>query len=270
MPREVAQAATVLCLLAGETEGYSRGEEGRKKGWRGTAELSYGNIESMTRVESQGFPHSSGFIPTLANRQYASFVFLSHVRPGCGLQETLNHTSPPLLPDFLPDHTIDSQRYSTSLWFDLRMPLEKEEVRVRLERTQDVCGSVQASWNGHFLLPARHRQDCGAWRGMGLAQGLQGGSWGSPGSSCAAPTQAGYESAHSWAQRRPHCGGVSSLRGRTAVYFSCCKGEGRGGMEELTLLVLTLAQDPWKGRDLRSRHCIKGGLWASLPHSWGS
>lgn len=63
---------------------------------------------------------------------------------------------------------------------------------------------------------------------------------------CAAPTQAGCESTHSWAQQRPHCGGVSSLRSRTAVYFSCSKGEGRGGVEELTLLVLTLAQDPWK------------------------
>lgn len=43
-------------------------------------------------------------------------------------------------------------------------------------------------------------------------------------------------------------------------------------MEELTLLVLTLARDPWKGRDLRSRHGSGGGgaLRASLPHSWGS
>lgn len=30
-------------------------------------------------------------------------------------------------------------------------------------------------------------------------------------------------------------------------------------MEELTLLVLTLARDPWKGRDLRSRHGSGGG-----------
>lgn len=94
---------------------------------------------------------------------------------------------------------------------------------------------------------------------------------------CAAPTQAGCESTHSWAQQRPHCGGVSSLRSRTAVYFSCSKGEGRGGVEELTLLVLTLAQDPWKaleGKRPQEQTLQQGGwgggLRASLPHSWGS
>lgn len=46
-------------------------------------------------------------------------------------------------------------------------------------------------------------------------------------------------------------------------------------MEELTLLVLTLAQDPWKaleGKRLKEKTLEqgRGGLWASLPHSWGS
>jgi len=52
------------------------------------------------------------------------------------------------------------------------MPLERDAVRGWLEGIQDVCGSAQVSWNGHFLLPARHRQAGGAQRGMGLAQGL--------------------------------------------------------------------------------------------------
>lgn len=143
------------------------------------------------------------------------------------------------------------------------------------ERIQDVCGSAQVSWDGRFLLPARHRQDRGAWRAMGLSLRSLRGSGGNPGHLCAAPTPAGYESAHSWAQQRPHCDGVSSLRSKTAVYFSCSKGEGRGGLEELTLLVLTLAQDPWKaleGKRLKEQTLEQGGggLRASLPHSWGS
>lgn len=44
-------------------------------------------------------------------------------------------------------------------------------------------------------------------------------------------------------------------------------------MEELTLLVLTLAQDPWKaleGKGPQEQTLQQGGLRASLPHSWGS
>lgn len=87
------------------------------------------------------------------------------------------------------------------------------------------------------------------------------------GALCAAPTQAGCESAHSWAQQRPHCGGVSSLRSRTAVYFSCSKGEGRGGVEELTLLVLTLAQDPWKALEGKGpqKQTLQRGGWGGGP-----
>lgn len=136
------------------------------------------------------------------------------------------------------------------------------------ERIQDVCGSAQVSWDGRFLLPARHRQDRGAWRAMGLSLRSLRGSGGNPGHLCAAPTPAGYESAHSWAQQRPHCDGVSSLRSKTAVYFSCSKGEGRGGLEELTLLVLTLAQDPWKaleGKRLKEQTLEQGGGASGPP-----
>lgn len=44
-------------------------------------------------------------------------------------------------------------------------------------------------------------------------------------------------------------------------------------MEELTLLVLTLAQDPWKAmawKRTKEQTLDQGGLRASLPHSRGS
>lgn len=134
-----------------------------EKGWRRSDDQLDGGIDIMNLiVGSQGL---IGPFPTLANRHCTSCVFLPCVRPGCGLQETLNHIT--LLPAFLPDHTIASQRCSTGLWIEPRMPLEREEVRAWLEGIQDVCGSDQVSWNRRFLSPARHRQDSGAWRGMG-------------------------------------------------------------------------------------------------------
>lgn len=140
-----------------------RKEEGREEGLVKSDDELDGGIDIMNlMVGSQGL---IGPFPTLANGHCASCVFLPHVRPGCGLQETLNHIT--FLPAFLPDHTIASQRCSTGLWIEPRMLLEREEVRAWLEGIHHICGFDQVSWNGRFLSPARHRQDSGARRGKG-------------------------------------------------------------------------------------------------------
>lgn len=78
-------------------------EEGRKKGWRGTGDQNNGGMECMTLMVNAR--KTSGPIPTLVNSHLFS---CPHVRPSCGLQETLNLTNA-LVSAFLPDHTIDSE-----------------------------------------------------------------------------------------------------------------------------------------------------------------
>lgn len=70
--------------------------------------------------------------------------------------------------------------------------------------------------------------------------------------------------ARAWAGESVEAGLRARWRGRTAVYFSCSKGRGGGGAGtgELTLLVLTLAQDP--GREGAKDRRGARGLPAAL------